>query len=402
MPTRYIPTGSFLPFDMNTPECDYILREKALLTGVNVTAITEGAWGSTLTILGDIKLTGVSTGLELAGTGTEVVIGKNAVISAGVGAVKLSGANQSLDNAGFLKSILSTVEATGAGFDISNTGRIHSVSEAGVSLTGEGAFTNNGRIEGSRGIEWLDAEATLFLGRNSAIDTAYAGVVRSNLEGQSTTVNQGSINAEYAFLGYLGDDTLINKGKIAGLIQFDAGDDTFDNTRGKFSGRVEGGEGDDTYIINAAGTKVIEAIGEGNDTMRSSASYALNRAGEVETLILTGSKDLRASGDDSANTITGNKGDNRLTGFGGDDILTGAAGKDIFVMRTAFDADTIADFRNGTDRIDVTQWAGIDDLADILANVTQQETGVLITVGSDSLLIADILIQDLDKKDFIF
>ena len=71
-------------------------------------------------------------------------------------------------------------------------------------------------------------------------------------------------------------------------------------------------------------------------------------------------------------------------------------------MKTAFANDTVADFRNDIDRIDVAQWTGIDSFADIREHAAQQDAGVLITVGSDSLLLADVLLRDLDKRDFIF
>ncbi|WP_162240032.1 calcium-binding protein, partial [Methylobacterium sp. Leaf106] len=121
-----------------------------------------------------------------------------------------------------------------------------------------------------------------------------------------------------------GDDTL--RGGIGG--------DTLDGGAGNDT--MIGGRGDDTYIVDSPGDTVVEAPGQGDDTVRSSVTYTL--PDNVENLVLTGSGGIDGTGNALDNGITGNDGDNtldggagndRLTARGGDDVLIGGAGDDI-------------------------------------------------------------------------
>ncbi|MBK6850111.1 MAG: hypothetical protein IPG93_00520 [Burkholderiales bacterium] len=85
-----------------------------------------------------------------------------------------------------------------------------------------------------------------------------------------------------------------------------------------------GGAGDDTFIYDAADT-VIEAVAGGIDTVSSSVSYTLAIA-NVENVTLTGTGNIDAAGDASANVLTGNAGNNHLNGLDGNDVLNGGAG----------------------------------------------------------------------------
>ncbi|MFM7423960.1 MAG: M10 family metallopeptidase C-terminal domain-containing protein [Elainella sp.] len=61
------------------------------------------------------------------------------------------------------------------------------------------------------------------------------------------------------------------------------------------------------------------------------------------------------TGNQGANSLAGNAGADRLTGLAGNDRLTGGAGNDVFVFQTENDGlDTITDFGQGSDVIDVS------------------------------------------------
>jgi Ca2+-binding RTX toxin-like protein len=91
---------------------------------------------------------------------------------------------------------------------------------------------------------------------------------------------------------------------------------------------MEGGDGNDTFHVDEAGDVVIEATGQGNDLVISSASFVIDGASEVEELrLVSGAAD--GTGNDFANRIVGNEVSNRLFGNGGDDVLDGQGGTDI-------------------------------------------------------------------------
>ncbi|MCW5735037.1 MAG: calcium-binding protein [Enhydrobacter sp.] len=121
-----------------------------------------------------------------------------------------------------------------------------------------------------------------------------------------------------------------------------------------------GGGGDDTYTVDEAGDRVIEAPGEGNDTVRSSINYVLGVG--TENLELRGSGKLSGTGNEMRNNITGNSANNVIRGGYDGDLLTGNAGADRFVYDSVSDSDgatgwfdRIADFNFAEgDRIHVS------------------------------------------------
>ncbi|GJD40133.1 MULTISPECIES: calcium-binding protein [Methylobacterium] len=104
---------------------------------------------------------------------------------------------------------------------------------------------------------------------------------------------------------------------------------------------MRGGAGDDVYVVDSTGDQVIEEAGEGNDTVRSSVTYSLGA--NVETVVLTGTGAIDATGTGGANSLTGNNSDNRLDGGAGNDTLSGRGGNDTLLGGTG--ADTM---RGGT------------------------------------------------------
>lgn len=86
-----------------------------------------------------------------------------------------------------------------------------------------------------------------------------------------------------------------------------------------------GGTGDDYYLVQDANTVVVEAEGEGLDTVGSIVSYGLSD--HVEKLILNGNSDISGTGNAQDNAIIGNSGANTLDGGGGADEMRGGLGR---------------------------------------------------------------------------
>ena len=89
---------------------------------------------------------------------------------------------------------------------------------------------------------------------------------------------------------------------------------------------MAGGYGDDTYLVNSNAGVVIEQVNQGFDTVYASDSYRLSNA--IEKLVLTGTGNINATGNESGSILFGNAGNNHLTGGGGDDELRGFDGND--------------------------------------------------------------------------
>ena len=103
-----------------------------------------------------------------------------------------------------------------------------------------------------------------------------------------------------------------------------SGNDYFDGHGG--SDTFKGGKGNDVYVVDSSGDKVIEAAGQGTDTVHASVSHTL--ATNVEYLMLQGTGAINGTGNASNNLLVGNSGNNTLAGGAGNDRLYGGAGND--------------------------------------------------------------------------
>jgi Ca2+-binding RTX toxin-like protein len=112
-----------------------------------------------------------------------------------------------------------------------------------------------------------------------------------------------------------GGDDILNGGNGNDRLISDAGNDS-----------LNGGAGDDIYEIDSANDIVHEAVGEGTDIVRSTATYTLTS--NVERLELMGSANINGTGSNVRDILVGNAGVNVLNGLDGDDTLYGGAGND--------------------------------------------------------------------------
>lgn len=105
-----------------------------------------------------------------------------------------------------------------------------------------------------------------------------------------------------------------------------------------------GTSGSDTFQINNPTTQVVEnasGLSGGYDIVQSSVSYAL--PANVESLRLTGSSAINATGSSHSDELWGNDGANVLRGLDGDDMLTGGRGADTLIGGAGADTFFLTD-----------------------------------------------------------
>lgn len=158
------------------------------------------------------------------------------------------------------------------------------------------------------------------------IDLLDGGTGDDQLDGGDGNDNLAGGEGADNLLGGQGDDLLAG-GAGADTLIGEAGHDLLDGGLG--ADQLTGGAGNDDYRVDDANDTVIEALGEGVDIVRSSVSYTLPT--NVETLELTGSDAIDATGDGTSNHLIGNSANNSLSGLAGNDVLEGGGGQDVLV-----------------------------------------------------------------------
>jgi Ca2+-binding RTX toxin-like protein len=172
----------------------------------------------------------------------------------------------------------------------------------------------------------------------------------------------------------------------------------------------EGGGGNDTITGNGntriayyhATGGVVVTLGN-NSTIHGSAVGASTGTDDI----ISGVNAVRGS--EFNDIITGNAFNNTLEGQGGNDVLTGGADSDNFVFRLSSGNDTVTDFTNGQDRIDIhdyttfTQDPSSSFAAWIAsASVEQQGANTLIHLdANNSILLSNVAKASLAMNDFI-
>ncbi len=320
-------------------------------------------------------------GGELFGTGNalnNVIKGTGAfnILDGGAGADTLMGGAG--DDAYFVEDVADAViEGAGEGTDtvlsavswsLAGTPEVEHLTLTGsANLSATGNSLNN-TLVGNAGINVLSGGAgnDTYVVQNpgdSIVENANEGADIVTAEASYTLAS----NVEHIFL--LGLSNLNATGnELQNVIVGNLGTNT-----------LTGGLGDDIYFVQAPNATVVEAAGEGRDTIFSFLSLSL--PANVEDLYLQGTSPIDATGNSLDNVLLGTSAANVLTGGAGSDVLIGAGGGDSFVFNAASGNDRIADFQDGASGDqDVIDLRGLNTNFASL-NFSLGAEGVLMTVA---------------------
>jgi serralysin len=228
-----------------------------------------------------------------------------------------------------------------------------------VETGGNGIYFNGGSgndlvVVGS---EWADhisggpgSDTVSYAGYAERVSISLSGTRQWN--GDELTSIENAIGTDYN--DYLSGNDLANRlsgGDGRDSLSGGLGNDVLIGGAGDDS--MTGGRGNDIYYVDSVGDTVTERSFEGDDIVYSTVTYSILTT-HVENLILQGSDDIDATGNNFSNALVGNDGDNVLDGMGKSDVLTGGGGADLFLftMRPGVNnVDRITDFAIGEDRI---------------------------------------------------
>jgi Ca2+-binding RTX toxin-like protein len=374
-------------FDIDNSSTHYVLDQGTTISSTNNGISEDAKWHlNTIQINGTVNATtSGKTAILTNGSETTINVGQTGVVNGYYG-----------------------IYAYGDDTQITNNGQITGTNVAvAIAFADHGKFVNNGTVAGEIVVDRSD-KVNIVLGKDSVITNTGSTMDIATEEGQKThVVNRGEITSgNWGVYMRDGDDTLVNRGSIVGGLTLGDGDDVFDNRGGKIDHWVSGYGGDDTFIIDKK-IDIDEAVGGGNDTIKSTISMNIStgvyEADEIENLTLLGGKDHNATGNSFDNLIRGNGGDNKLAGLAGTDTVFGGKGADTFIFHTGDGKDTVSDFKNGVDHLNLKSWSAITDFADLKAHhLTVSGDDVVIHAGTDSLTIEHMSKAELDASDFVF
>ncbi len=253
------------------------------------------------------------------------------------------------------------------------------------------------------GIDWINASATK---TDARVDLNQGAT--SSLYGRSLTIASGSV-IENAVTGD-GNDVLIGNDAANVLVGM-RGNDTLDGGAG--ADTLEGGVGTDTvtYVRStvAVDINLTRAAQVGGHAQGDVLILIENIVGSNLNDILTGDAGanlldggagndiLRGGG--GSDRLLGGAGNDTLNGGLGDDALTGGAGNDFYAFDVrGFGIDTIVDFQDGRDLLDL-RGLGVTFASISIATAADR---YVVNTGFGTINVSGVERGTLGASDFLF
>ena len=173
---------------------------------------------------------------------------------------------------------------------------------------------------------------------------------------------------------------------------------------GEGNDSLDGGEGNDSLY----GDNSSQTVG-GDDTLYGRAGNDILHGNSGDDTLYGNEDNDTLYGNSGDDTLYGNSGDDTLYGDhssgitltdGGDDTLVGGDGDDTFVFTAVPGDDTIKDFTDGEDQIDLTAISGLSDFEDL--NITADGNDAVINLteyGGGTIRLENFAVANLDVED---
>lgn len=253
----------------------------------------------------------------------------------------------------------------------------------GTHYVGLGATGENSLGDVSLSIVRTSTAPRLTTGSDTMVGSAGPDLVRA-------------MGGDDSLLGQEGDDTLFGEN----------GNDRIDG--GAFDDRLFGGAGLD-HIWGGTGRDALFG-GRHADTLDGGRATDTLYGGGGSDLLSGGIGNDTVFGRGGYDTLFGGPNDDSLFGGRGNDILDGGRGQDwmeggqgadLFIVVGTAD-DTIADFTQGEDRIDLSAVALLGDFDDVVLWAGEVSGSAAIRMGFGALVLEGVALDDLRADDFLF
>ena len=243
---------------------------------------------------------------------------------------------------------------------------------------------------------WIDVGTTIYY----QIDTG--GDTWDEVWEDKTVFIPPGVYIENAYAGS-GDDTIGGNTKD-NILKGGRGEDSLSGARG--ADELYGNGGADALY----GGKGYDALygGKGHDALYGGKGYDALYGGKGDDDLFgnKGNDDLYGNrgedilvGGSGSDNLYGGSGADRLVGGKGDDFLTGGADADAFDFRGEWGDDTIVDFQDGLDMIDLSS-SKLD-----FNDLTIQQSGTSVLIEDDngnSITLLNATLSTISEDDFLF
>ncbi|GAB5606502.1 beta strand repeat-containing protein [Sideroxyarcus sp. TK5] len=383
--------------------------------GAGADTMSGGAGNDTYVVdnVGDVIVEEVNSGTDSVQSSVTYTLSDNVENLTLTGTTAIDGAGNALDNVISGNSGINVlaglggndtyyvdntedvvVENTGEGIDSVYSSATYTLADnvENLALTGASAINASGNaldniLTGNSGNNVLDGGAGADTMAGGAGNDTYvvdnAGdVVTEALNAGTDTVQSNisyTLGNNLENLVLTGADSLSATGNsLNNVIVGNSGNNLIDGGAG--ADTMSGGAGDDTYVVDNTGDVIVEAVGEGFDTVHASANYTLGA--NIENLALAGTADISGTGNALDNVITGNSGNNSLSGDAGNDTLDGGIGADSMSGGTGDDTYIVD---NTGDVVTEGLNAGIDSVQSSVSYTLSDNVENLTLTGTASI-----------------
>lgn len=173
-----------------------------------------------------------------------------------------------------------------------------------------------------------------------------------------------------------------------------------DEIRGrKGNDQIDGDDGNDE-LRGDKGSDTVDG-GAGNDTVRGDGGADFVSGGDGDDRVRGGKGKDEVSGGDGDDRVDGQNGNDILNGNAGSDIYNGGAGADTFVFEADGVRDTIKDFQDGLDLIDISAF-GLSEAADLSMTQISVDRVMIDLGGGDEIEVHNATVEQLTDADFLF
>jgi Ca2+-binding RTX toxin-like protein len=155
----------------------------------------------------------------------------------------------------------------------------------------------------------------------------------------------------------------------------------------------------DIFVVDTSSTPNVINGTPGNDNLTGTSGNDIINGSEGDDVLIGLRANDFLNGGDGNDILYGGKGSDTLNGGLGNDSLVGSVGKDVFVLGTGLGVDTISDFGNGQDTIQLINGLTFGQLS-----ISPGTNGTLIKVADSSEVLASVtgVVPNLiDSEDFI-